>query len=93
MSFPAGGYTDAIARILSEHIQVSLGQSVIIKNAGGAGGSVGVGRVARALPDGYTLDIGQWDTHVLNGAIYPLSYDMMKDFEPRNLEPPRLLIP
>ena len=78
---------------MSEHIQVSLGQSVIIENAGGAGGSVGVGRVARALPDGYTLDIGQWDTHVLNGAIYPLSYDVMKDFEPRNSEPPRLLIP
>ncbi len=80
--FPAGGSTDAIARILSEHMQASLGQSVIIENAGGAGGSVGVGRVARASPDGYTLDIGQWDTHVLNGAIYPLSYDVVKDFEP-----------
>jgi tripartite-type tricarboxylate transporter receptor subunit TctC len=80
--FPAGGSTDAIARILSEHMQAALGQSVIIENAGGAGGSVGVGRVARASPDGYTLDIGQWDTHVLNGAIYPLSYDVVKDFEP-----------
>jgi tripartite-type tricarboxylate transporter receptor subunit TctC len=75
--FPAGGSTDAIGRILSEHMQASLGQSVIIENAGGAGGSVGVGRVARAAPDGYTLDIGQWDTHVLNGAIYPLSYDVV----------------
>jgi tripartite-type tricarboxylate transporter receptor subunit TctC len=80
--FPAGGSTDAIARILSEHMQASLGQSVIIENAGGAGGSVGVGRVARASPDGYTLDIGQWDTHVLNGVIYSLSYDVVKDFDP-----------
>jgi tripartite-type tricarboxylate transporter receptor subunit TctC len=79
--FPAGGSTDAIGRILSEHMQASLGQSVIIENAGGAGGSIGVGRVARAPPDGYTIDIGQWDTHVLNGAIYPLAYDVVKDFE------------
>ena len=60
----------------------SLGQPVIIENVGGAGGSIGVGRVARASPDGYTLDIGQWDTHVANGATYPLSYDVLKDFEP-----------
>jgi tripartite-type tricarboxylate transporter receptor subunit TctC len=80
--FPAGGSTDAIGRIVAERMRVSLGQPVVIENVGGAGGSIGVGRVARAAPDGYTLDIGQWDTHVANGATFPLSYDLMKDFEP-----------
>src|SRR5215475_1426194 len=80
--FPAGGSTDAIARILAERMRVSLGQPVVIENVGGAGGSIGVGRVARAAPDGYTLDVGQWDTHVANGATFPLSYDVVKDFEP-----------
>jgi tripartite-type tricarboxylate transporter receptor subunit TctC len=62
-----------------------LGQSVIVENVGGAGGSIGVGRVARATPDGYTIDIGQWDTHVGNGVVYPLTYDLQKDFEPIGL--------
>jgi len=77
--FPAGGSTDAIARILAERMRVSLGQPVLIENVGGAGGSIGVGRVARAAPDGYTLDVGQWDTHVANGATFPLSYDVLRD--------------
>ena len=80
--FPAGGSTDVIGRILAEKMRVSLGQTVIIENVGGAGGSIGVGRVARAAPDGYTLDIGQWDTHVANGAAYPLTYDLQNGFEP-----------
>jgi tripartite-type tricarboxylate transporter receptor subunit TctC len=80
--FPAGGSTDAIGRIVAERMRVSLGQPVLIENVGGAGGSIGVGRVARATPDGYTLDIGQWDTHVANGATFSLSYDVLKDFEP-----------
>jgi len=80
--FPAGGSTDAVGRILVERMRASLGQPIVIENVGGAGGSIGVGRVARAAPDGYTLDIGQWDTHVANGATYPLAYDLMKDFEP-----------
>jgi tripartite-type tricarboxylate transporter receptor subunit TctC len=63
-------------------MRASLGQPIVIENVGGAGGSIGVGRVARAAPDGYTLDVGQWDTHVANGATYPLAYDLMKDFEP-----------
>jgi len=75
--FPAGGSTDAVARIVAERMRVSLGQPVIIENVGGAGGSIGVGRVARAAPDGYTLDVGQWDTHVANGATFPLSYDVV----------------
>src|SRR6202163_1573096 len=80
--FPPGGSTDVIARILAERLKAPLGLPVIIENVGGAGGVIGVGRVARAAPDGYTIDIGQWDTHVANGAIYPLTYDLVKDFEP-----------
>jgi tripartite-type tricarboxylate transporter receptor subunit TctC len=80
--FPAGGSTDVIGRILADKMRMSLGQTIIIENVGGAGGSIGVGRVARAAPDGYTLDVGQWDTHVANGATYPLSYDLQNGFEP-----------
>jgi len=83
--FPAGGPTDTLARILAEHMRTSLGQPVIIENVSGAGGSIGVGRVARAAPDGYTLSIGHWQTHVLNGASYRLQYDVVKDFEPVSL--------
>jgi tripartite-type tricarboxylate transporter receptor subunit TctC len=78
---PAGGSTDAAARILAERMRAPLGQSVVIENVGGAGGSIAVGRVARAAPDGYTFDIGQWDTHV-GSIIYKLDYDLEKDFEP-----------
>ena len=79
--FPPGGSTDAAARIMAERMRIPLGQSVVIENVGGAGGSIGVGRVARAAPDGYTFDIGQWDTHV-GSIIYKLDYDLEKDFEP-----------
>jgi tripartite-type tricarboxylate transporter receptor subunit TctC len=80
--FAAGGPTDAIARAVSERMRVSLGQSVIIENVTGAGGSIGVGRAVRAAPDGYTLSLGHTGTHVVNGAIYPLQYDLLNDFEP-----------
>jgi tripartite-type tricarboxylate transporter receptor subunit TctC len=80
--FAAGGPTDTITRIVAERMRVSLGQTVIIENVTGADGSIGVGRVARAAADGYTLSIGQWSTHVLNGAAYALPYDLLKDFEP-----------
>jgi tripartite-type tricarboxylate transporter receptor subunit TctC len=79
--FPPGGSTDAAARIMAERMRVSLGQPIIIENVGGAGGSIAVGRVARSAPDGYTFDIGQWDTHV-GSIIYKLDYDLEKDFEP-----------
>jgi tripartite-type tricarboxylate transporter receptor subunit TctC len=79
--FPPGGSTDAAARIMAERMRSSLGQSIVIENVGGAGGSIGVGRVARAEPDGYTFDIGQWDTHV-GSIIYKLDYDLEKDFAP-----------
>jgi tripartite-type tricarboxylate transporter receptor subunit TctC len=83
--FPPGGSTDAVARILAERMRNSLGQTVVVENVGGAGGSIAVGRVARAAPDGYTIDIGQWDTHVGNGVVYNLTYDLQKDFEPIGL--------
>ncbi len=83
--FPPGGATDIVARIMAERMRPALGQSVVVENVGGAGGSIGVGRVARATPDGYTIDLGQWDTHVGNGAIYALPYDLQKDFEPIGL--------
>jgi tripartite-type tricarboxylate transporter receptor subunit TctC len=82
--FPPGGSTDAAARIMAERMRVSLGQPIVIENVGGAGGSIGVGRVARSTPDGYTFDIGQWDTHV-GSIIYKLDYDLEKDFEPIGL--------
>jgi tripartite-type tricarboxylate transporter receptor subunit TctC len=82
--FPPGGSTDVAARILAERMRAPLGQPVIIENVGGAGGSIAVGRVARAAPDGYTIDIGQWDTHV-GSIIYKLDYDLQKDFEPIGL--------
>jgi tripartite-type tricarboxylate transporter receptor subunit TctC len=83
--FPAGGSTDTIGRIMAEGMRASLGQTVIIENVGGASGSIGVGRVARAAPDGYTLSLGSWPTHVLNAAIFTLPYDPLNDFEPVSL--------
>ena len=83
--FPAGGPADTQARIMAERMKVTLKQPVIIENIAGAGGSTGVGRVARAAPDGYTISYGYWGTHVLNGAIYPLPYDVVRDFAPVSL--------
>src|SRR5258708_27679562 len=83
--FPPGGSTDAVARIMAQRMKDALGQTVIVENVGGAGGSIGVGRVARATPDGYIIDIGQWDNHVANGVVYTLNYDLQKDFEPVGL--------
>jgi len=80
--FAAGGPGDTLTRILAERMRMSLRQAVIIENVTGAGGTIGVGRVARAAPDGYTLSFGFLGTHVLNGAVYKLHYDVLKDFEP-----------
>jgi tripartite-type tricarboxylate transporter receptor subunit TctC len=77
-----GGSTDTIARIVAEGMRASLGQPVIVENVTGAGGSIGVGRAARSPPDGYTINLGQWGTNMANGAIYPLQYDVIGDFEP-----------
>ncbi len=80
--FAAGGPVDTIARIMAVPMGRTLGQTVVVENTTGAAGTLGVGRVARAAPDGYTLSIGHWSTHVINGAIYPLQYDLLKDLEP-----------
>ncbi len=91
--FPPGGSTDVVARIMAERMRPVLGQPMVIENVGGAGGSIAVGRLARAAPDGYTIDIGQWDTHV-GSVIYPLTYDLQTDFEPIGLVSinPQLLV-
>jgi tripartite-type tricarboxylate transporter receptor subunit TctC len=80
--YGAGGPTDTVARILGEGMRTSLGQQVVIENVTGASGTIGVGRVVRAAPDGYTVSIGNWSTHVVNGAIFALQYDLLKDLEP-----------
>jgi tripartite-type tricarboxylate transporter receptor subunit TctC len=82
LPFPAGGGLDVIARLMAEAIRTSLGQPIIVENVSGASGSIGVGRAVRAAPDGHTLVMGQWGTHVINGAIYTLSYDVLNDFAP-----------
>jgi tripartite-type tricarboxylate transporter receptor subunit TctC len=83
--FTAGGPTDALVRTLGERMRASLGQPLVVENVTGAAGTIGVGRVARAAPDGYTLSIGHWSTHVINGALYQLSFDLLKDLEPVSL--------
>ena len=80
--FGAGGPVDTLARTLSEAMRTSLGQPVVIENVTGASGTIGVIRAARAAPDGYTVSIGNWPSHVVNGAIYALQYDVLNDFEP-----------
>jgi len=80
--FAAGGGADVVLRILGERMRTLLGQTIIIENVGGASGNIGTGRVFRAAPDGYTLGAGNWGTHVANGAIYALPYDVLSDFEP-----------
>jgi tripartite-type tricarboxylate transporter receptor subunit TctC len=78
----AGGPTDTIGRIVTQHMQATLGQSIVIENVGGASGTIGTGRVVRSAPDGYTIGIGGVNHYVVNGAVYPLPYDLLKDFEP-----------
>ncbi len=80
--FSAGGPTDALIRTLGERMRESLGQPVLVENVTGAAGTIGVGRVAKAPGDGYTLSFGHWSTHVINGAVYPLPFDLLTDLEP-----------
>src|SRR6266849_5557572 len=80
--FAPGGLFDVTARVLAERMKGPLGQPIIIENVSGADGSIGTGRVARAKPDGYTIELGSISTHVLNGALYSLPYDVLNDFEP-----------
>jgi tripartite-type tricarboxylate transporter receptor subunit TctC len=90
--FAAGGPTDVVMRILADRMRTKLGQPIIVENVMGASGSIAVGRVARAAPDGYTLSIGHWSTHVVNGAVYSLPYDLLQDIEPVALLPSNPMI-
>src|ERR1700687_4944262 len=83
--FPPGGITDIIARIVAEGMRASLGQPMVVENVGGAGGTIGLTRLVRATPDGYTIGIGQWTSNVGSGAMYNLPFDLLKDFEPISL--------
>jgi tripartite-type tricarboxylate transporter receptor subunit TctC len=80
--FAAGGALDVVGRLLAERMRIKLGQPIIVENVAGANGGLGVGRTARATPDGYTFVVGYWGTHVANGALYSLPYDLVRDFEP-----------
>jgi tripartite-type tricarboxylate transporter receptor subunit TctC len=83
--FPAGGAAHTLGHIIGERMRASLGQTIIIENVTGAGSTLGVGRAARAAPDGYTLNLGNWTSHVGSGALYPIQYDLLRDFEPVSL--------
>ena len=80
--FAAGGPTDVLARILADRLTRALGRQVLVENTVGASGTIGVGRVAKAPADGYTVGIGHWSTHVVNGAVFNLNYHVMNDFDP-----------
>ena len=90
--FSAGGPSDAMARILAERMKVTLGETMLVENVTGAGGSIGVGRAVRSAPDGYTISFGHLGTHVANGAIYKLGYDLVTDLEPVVLLPSNPMI-
>ncbi len=87
VGYAVGGPSDTIARIMAERMKVSLGQPVIVENVTGAAGSIGVARGSHAAPDGYTIVMGDWSTHVVNAAMYDLQYDVVNDFEPVSLLP------
>ena len=90
--FAAGGPSDAMARILAERMKVTLGETILVENVTGAGGSIGVGRAVRSSPDGYTISFGHLGTHVANGAIYKLGFDLVTDLEPVVLLPSNPMI-
>ena len=80
--FAAGGPTDALARVLADRMRVTLGETVLVENVTGAGGTIGVARAVKSAPDGYTLSIGHLGTHVINGAMYTLPFDLVNDLDP-----------
>src|SRR6202049_2080468 len=90
--FSAGGPSEAMTRILAERMKLTLGEAILVENVTGAGGSIGVGRTVRSAPDGYTVGFGHLGTHVANGAIYKLGYDLVTDLEPVVLLPSNPMI-
>jgi tripartite-type tricarboxylate transporter receptor subunit TctC len=87
VALPAGGAVDALARVLADHMRVTLGQPIVVENMGGAGGTLSIARVVRSTPDGYTLGMGTLGQYVVSGAVYTLPFDMLKDLEPVALLP------
>ena len=87
VALPAGGAVDALARVMADHMRVTLGQTVVVENMGGAGGTLSINRVVRSAPDGYTLGMGTLGQYVISGAIYPLQFDMLADLSPVALLP------
>ncbi len=87
VGFAPGGPTDTLARIITERMRISLGQPLIVENVPGATGTIAIGRVVRSPPDGRTLSMGNWTTHVGAPAIYPIAYDVLRDLEPVSLLP------
>ena len=87
VALPAGGAVDALARVLAEHMRVTLGQPVVVENMGGAGGTLSIARVVRAAPDGYTIGMGTLGQYVVSGAVYTLPFDMLADLTPVALLP------
>ena len=87
VALPAGGAVDALARVLAEHMRVTLGQPIIVENMGGAGGTLSIARVVRSAPDGYTLGMGTLGQYVISGAVYTLPFDMLADLAPVALLP------
>jgi tripartite-type tricarboxylate transporter receptor subunit TctC len=85
VGFPPGGPTDTLARIVADAMQGPLGQPVVVETLSGASGTIATGRVVHARPDGYTIGIGQWSSHVASPAIYPLDYDVLRDLQPISL--------
>jgi tripartite-type tricarboxylate transporter receptor subunit TctC len=90
--FAAGGPSDVMARILADRMKTTLGQTVLVENVTGAGGSIGVTRAVRSPPDGYTISFGHLGTHVANGAIFPLTFDLVTDLEPVAMLPSNPMI-
>jgi tripartite-type tricarboxylate transporter receptor subunit TctC len=87
VALPAGGAVDALARVMADHMKTTLGQTIVVENMGGAGGTLSIARVVRSAPDGYTLGMGTLGQYVISGAVYTLNYDMLADLTPISLLP------
>src|SRR6516165_8734751 len=85
VGFPPGGPTDALSRIIADGMKDKLGQSIVVETVSGASGTIATGRVVHATPDGYTIGIGNWSSHVGGPALYNLDYDVLKDLQPISL--------
>ena len=94
VGYGVGGPSDTIARIIAERMKPALGQPIVVENITGAAGSIGMGRLARAMSDGYTIGLGDWSTLCVNAAMYNLPYDVVKDFAPISLLPnaPQIIV-